>query len=140
MCNKIFFMILSSEPIIAPKSDAKSRFHAGFSHKSPPEIAYNSCSRQVYPITLDATLYSRNHANFPSNSRFHALKYVGSLHHAFSLGAPFRDRFRIEVRRNTNVPDYSSVVWCSAAPKVHKHHQLAEPLLNQDLQVKGDIV
>ena len=42
--------------------------------------------------------------------------------------------------RNTNVPDYSSVVWCSAAPKVHKHHQLAEPLLNQDLQVKGDIV
>ena len=39
-----------------PKGDSKTRFHAGFSHKSSLEIAYNSYSRQVYPITLDVTL------------------------------------------------------------------------------------
>ena len=32
--------------------------------------------------------HSRNNAIFPSNSRFHALKYVESRHHAFPLGGP----------------------------------------------------
>ena len=40
----------------APKGDSKSRFHTGFLHKSRPEIAWNLCSRQVHPITLDARL------------------------------------------------------------------------------------
>ena len=71
------------------KGDSKSRFHAGFLHKSRPEIAYNSCSRQVYPITLDATLIIHEITRFfPSNSRFHALKYAESRPHAFPLGAP----------------------------------------------------
>ena len=37
-----------------PKVDSKSRFHAGVSYKSRPDIAWNSCSRQVYPNTLNA--------------------------------------------------------------------------------------
>ena len=32
--------------------------------------------------------HSRNNAIFPFNSRFHALKYVESRHHAFLLGPP----------------------------------------------------
>ena len=63
--------------------------HAGFSDKSRPEIAWNSCSRQVYPITLDARLIFHAITQlFSSNSRFHALKYVESRHHAFPFGGP----------------------------------------------------
>ena len=73
-----------------PKGGSKSRFHAGFSHKSRQEIAWNSCSRQVYPITLNAMLiFHAITPIFTSNSRFHALKYVQSRHHAFPLGGPF---------------------------------------------------
>ena len=39
-----------------PKGASKSRFHAGFLHKSRLEITWNSCSRQIYPITLDVRL------------------------------------------------------------------------------------
>ena len=45
-----------------PNGDSKFRFHAGFSHKSRPEIAWNSCSLQFYPITLNARLII--HATF----------------------------------------------------------------------------
>ena len=72
-----------------PKGSSKSRFHPGFSHKSRQEITWNSCSRQVYPITLNTVLIF--HAITPifiSNSRFHVLKYVQSRHHAFPLGGP----------------------------------------------------
>ena len=44
---------LSQAPL-PPKENSKSRFHAGFSHKSRHENAWNSCSRLVYLITLDA--------------------------------------------------------------------------------------
>ena len=72
-----------------PKGDSKSRFHAGFLHISCPEIAYNSCSLQVYQIMLDATLITHKIIQFfLSNSRFHALNYVESRHHAFPFGAP----------------------------------------------------
>ena len=71
----------------APQGALKSRFHAGFLHKSRQEIAWNSCSRQVYPITLDARLIFHEITQlFSSNSRFHGLKYVESRHHAFPLG------------------------------------------------------
>ena len=74
-----------------PKGGLESRIHAGFSDKSRPEIARNSCSRQVYPITLDARLiFHAIRQLFSSNSRFHALKYVESRHHAFPLGGPFK--------------------------------------------------
>ena len=69
------------------KGVSKSRFHAGFLHKSRQEIAWNSCSRQVYPIALDARLIFHAITQlFSSNSRFHALKYVESRHHPFALG------------------------------------------------------
>ena len=92
-------MILSYAPIIdrgPPKGDSKSRFHAGFSHKSRPEIAWNSCSRQVYPITLDARLIFHAITQlFSPNSRFHAMKYVQSRHHAFPLGGPINNLYCI---------------------------------------------
>ena len=75
-----------------PKGGSKSRFHAGFSHKSRQEIAWNSCSRQVYPITLNAMLiFHAITPIFTSNSRFHALKYVQSHHHAFPSGGPLEE-------------------------------------------------
>ena len=75
----------------ASKGDYKSCFHAGLLHKSRPEIAYDLCSRQVYPITLDAKLIIHEITqSFPFNSRFHALKYVESRHHAFLMGAPLK--------------------------------------------------
>ena len=46
-----------------------------------------SVGRQVYQITLDARLIIHEITQiFPSNSRFHALKYVKSRHYAFPLG------------------------------------------------------
>ena len=72
-----------------PKGGTKSRFHAGFSHKSRQEIAWNSCLSQVYPITLNAMLiFHAITPIFTSNSRFRALQYVQSRHHAFPLGGP----------------------------------------------------
>ena len=54
---------------------------------SRQEIAWDSCSRQVYPITLDARLlYHAITQLFSSHSRFHALKYVQPRHHAFPAG------------------------------------------------------
>ena len=38
------------------KGGSKYRFHAGLLHKSHPGIAWKSCSRQIYPITLDDRL------------------------------------------------------------------------------------
>ena len=74
----------------APKGGLKSRFHSGFSDKWRPDIAWNSCSRQVYPITLDARLIFHAITQlFLPNSRFHAMKYVQSRHHVFPLGGPF---------------------------------------------------
>ena len=35
-----------------PKGSSKSRFHAGFLRKSRSEIAWNSCSSQIYPNML----------------------------------------------------------------------------------------
>ena len=40
----------------APQGGPKSRFHPSFLHESRPEIAWYSCSSQVYPITQDARL------------------------------------------------------------------------------------
>ena len=72
----------------ASKGDYKSCFHAGLLHKSRPEIAWNSCSRQVYPIPLDARLVMHAITQFlPSNSRVHALKYAIT----FSPWAPPKD-------------------------------------------------
>ena len=75
-----------------PNGGLKSRFHAGFSDKSRPKIAWNSCSRQVYPITLDARLIFHAITQlFSPNSRLHAMKYVQSRHHAFALGGPYTE-------------------------------------------------
>ena len=73
-----FYLEIQSRANITgtPKGDSKSRFHASLSHKSRPEKASNSCSRQVYPITLDARLIIHTITQlFLSNSRFHVLKY-----------------------------------------------------------------
>ena len=60
-----------------PKGDLKSRFHASFSPESRPEIAWNSCSSHIYPITLDPRwMYHAITQLFSSNSRSNALKYV----------------------------------------------------------------
>ena len=74
----------------APKGPSKSHFHMGFLHKTRQEIAWNSCSHQVYPTTLDARLITQEITQFfPFNSRFNTLKYVDSRHQAFPLGGPF---------------------------------------------------
>ena len=87
----LFILILKNDSQGGPQGGLKSRFHAGFSDKSRPEIAWNSCSRQVYPITLDARLIIHAITQlFSPNSRFHAMKYVQSRHHAFPLGGPLR--------------------------------------------------
>ena len=72
-----------------PKGGLKCLFHAGILHKSRLEIVWNSCSRQVYPITLDARLTIHEITQFfSSNAHFHALKYFEQRHHAFPLGTP----------------------------------------------------
>ena len=70
-----------------PQGGLEIPLSSRISHKSRPEIAWNLCSRQVYPITLDARLiFDAITQLFSSNSRFHALKYES--HHAFPLGGP----------------------------------------------------
>ena len=71
----------------APKGGLKSRFHAGFSDKLRPEIAWNSCSRQVYPITLDAD-FSRNHAIILTQFTFSRYEICPITPSPFSLGGP----------------------------------------------------
>ena len=75
-----------------------------FLHKSRPDIAWNSCSRQVYPITLDARLIIHEITQlFRFNSCFHALEYVESRHHAFPLGGPAK--YATKSFENWNNPD-----------------------------------
>ena len=73
---------------VPPKGGLKSGFDAGFSHKSHPEIAWNSCSRQVYLITLDARsiIYAITHIfiQFPF-SRSEICRITPSR---FPLGGP----------------------------------------------------
>ena len=89
----------------APKGGLKSCFHAGFSDKSRPDIAWNSCSCQVYPIALDARLIFHAITQlFSPNSCFHAMKYVQSRHHAFPLGVP--SSFARLIGKDHNVRNY----------------------------------
>ena len=77
-----------------PKRGSKCHFHAGFSHKSPPEIALNSCSCQVYPITQDARLiYHTITRLFKIKFPFSRFQYVQWRHHAFPLGVPIEAMF-----------------------------------------------
>ena len=70
---------------------ARAPRSAAYAHKSRLEIARNSCSRQVYPITLHARLIFHAITQlFSPKSRFHAMKYVQSRHHAFPLGGPVK--------------------------------------------------
>ena len=88
----------------APKGTSKSRFHAGFLHKSRQTIAGNSCLRKVYPITLDAKLIFHAITQlFSSNSRFHFLKYVESRHHASPLVGPYDVYPQREFRRKGRI-------------------------------------
>ena len=71
--NASFNKRLHVVPFPPPKGISKSRFHAGFFHKSRPEIAWNSCSRLVNPTTPDIRLvYHAITQCFSNNSRFHA--------------------------------------------------------------------
>ena len=58
--NKWFSKVFVYHSLNGPRAPqgglSKSRFQAGFLYKSRPEIAWNSCSRQVYLITLNARL------------------------------------------------------------------------------------
>ena len=73
-----------------PKGPLKSRFNAGFLQNHAKKLPEIHVHRQVYQITLDPKLIYRAMTQlFSSNSRFHALKYVESRHHAFPLGGPY---------------------------------------------------
>ena len=77
----------------APKRGLKiplsSRFFAQITSRNCLNVMFTSCSRQVYPITLDARLVIHTITQlFSSNSRFHALKYVESRHHASPWEGP----------------------------------------------------
>ena len=92
----------------APKGGSNSRFHAVFSNNSRSEIAWNSCSRQVSRITLNARLiYSR----FP----FSRVEICPVTQSRFPLGGPF-------THMGTN-----SILWMSfeSEQEINKKRQLA---------------
>ena len=84
-----------------PKRVSKSRFHASFSHKSRPEIAWNSCSRQVYPITLSPRLM------------YHAITQYFYPIHVFTLW---------------NMPNNAITLFCFGGPWIYPSYIYKVPL------------
>ena len=81
---------LKAQTLEGPQGGSESRFYAGFLRKARPEIAWNSWSRQVYPIMLDARLI------YPAIMQFLNAFSVFTLWNMYnnaitlpSLGGPF---------------------------------------------------
>ena len=83
-----------------PKGYSKSRFHAGFSHKSRPEVAWNSCSRQVNPFTLDARLI------------YHAITHFSYPIPVFALWNMPNNAITLSLMVPLNFPLYTLIYFC----------------------------